>query len=87
MSQQESKSESYVRRQGRGKGIAHGQCQRSSNFYITINTKKIIDNFYNLTDTEKAYIEKFEKVWKDFFEMPTASILLVGSQVIQWKIW
>jgi len=24
-----------------------------------------------LTETEKDYIEKFEKVWKDFFDMPT----------------
>jgi len=71
MSQQESKSESYVKCQGRGKGIAHGWCQRSSNFYITINTNKTVGNVYDLTDTEKAYIEKFEKVWKDFFDMPT----------------
>jgi len=58
-------------KQGRGKGIAHGWCQRSSNFYITINTNKTVGNVYDLTNTEKANIEKFEKVWKDFFDMPT----------------
>jgi len=71
MSQQESKSESYVKCQGRSNGIAHGWRQRSSNFYITINTNKTVADVYNLTDTEKAYVEKFEKVWKDFFDRPT----------------
>jgi len=80
MSQQESKSESYVKCQGRGNGIARGWRQRSSNFYITINTNKTIANVYNLTDTEKAYVEKFEKVWKDFFDMPTTHYINIISR-------
>jgi len=61
-------SESYVKCQGRSNGIACGQRQRGSNFYITINTNKTIGNVYNLINTEKA---KFERVWKDFFDKPT----------------
>jgi len=61
-------SKSYVKCQGRGNGIARGWCQRSSNFYITINTNKTVGNVYNLNNTERAYIDKFEKVWKGFFE-------------------
>jgi len=81
MSQQESKSESYVKCQGRSNGIAHGWHQRTSNFYITINTNKTIGDVYNLTDAEKAYIEKFEKVWKDFFDMPTnCYINIIGRE-------
>jgi len=34
-----------------------------------------------LTDTEKAYIEKFEKVWKDFFDRPTNHyISIIGRE-------
>jgi len=64
MSQQ---SKNYVKFQGRSNGIARGRRQRSSNFYITINTNKTVGNIYNLINTERAYIDKFEKVWKDFF--------------------
>jgi len=59
-----TESKSYVKCQGRGNRIAHGRHQRSSNFYITINTNKTVGDVYNLKDTERAYIDKFEKVWK-----------------------
>jgi len=78
MSQQESKSESYVKCQGRSNGIAHGWRQRSSNFYITINTNKTLADVYNLIDTEKAYVEK---VWKEFFDRPTNHyISIIGRE-------
>ena len=76
-----SESKSYVKCQGRGNGIACGRRQRSSNFYITINTNKTVGDVYNLKDTERAYIDKFEKVWKGFFEKPASQYInVVGRE-------
>jgi len=76
-----SDSESYVKCQGKRNGIACGRRQRSSNFYITINTNKSVGEVYNLKDTEREYINKFDKIWKDFFDQPADQYInVVGRE-------
>jgi len=59
--------------------------------YIKINTNKTVGDIYNLIDTEKAYVEKFEKVWEDFFDKPTNHYINIigrerGDTLKNWKI-
>ncbi len=68
-----------IKLNGRKKGLANGRRLRSSNFYITINTNKIVHDVYNLTEREIDYITKFDAVWKAFFDKPLHEYLYLAN--------
>jgi len=41
---------------------------RTSNFYITINSKKWVVLVDQLTPEEQAYFKKFDSAWRSYFD-------------------
>jgi len=48
--------------------IAKNCTLRTSNFYLTINSNKLVVLIDQLTPEEEAYFKKFDTVWRSYFD-------------------